>query len=301
MMNLKEKIFSKKHWIFDIIIGLLLIITIILIDILIVRFKSAPGEFQGRFLKEEEPGLLENGNIPIQKISADEKVFIPILNFHHIDRAPLNLSKIDKSFYIEPEKFEAVLKDLIINNYRPVFVSEIVKYLKADELPQEKIMAITFDDGNEDFYTQAWPILQKLKIKSNMYVMTGVRGANWLTPEQIIELDKSGLVEIGSHTVWHPYLTRISKIEQLRELKDSKEFLDKLLNKNINVICYPFGLFNQQVEGLAQEVGYNAGLTFDQEAWQKSDDLMGLKRISVYPGLEVIKFLDKLKNEGVGY
>jgi len=297
MLNLKEKIFSKKHWAFDLIIGLLIIIVIILIDVLVVKFKSAPGEFQGLFLKEEEPGLLENENMPIQKISAGEKVFIPILNFHHLGQAPLNLSKVAKSFYVEPEKFEVILNDLIINNYRPVFVSEIAKYLAADELPQEKIIAITFDDGNEDFYSQAWPILQKLKIKSNLYVMTGVRGKNWVTPEQIVELDKSGLVEIGSHTVWHPYLTRISEIEQSKELKDSKEFLDKLLNKNIETICYPFGLFNQQVEELAQEVGYKAGLTFDQDAWQKSDELMELKRISVYPGLEVIKFLDKLKNE----
>jgi len=122
-----------------------------------------------------------------------------------------------------------------------------------------------------------------------------VAGANWLTTDQIVELDKSGLVEIGSHTVWHPYLKRVAKERQWQELNDSKKFLDKLLNKSINVICYPFGMYNQQIEDLAKQAGYEAGLTFDQDAWQPTDNLLELKRISVYPSLDVIKFLEKLK------
>jgi peptidoglycan/xylan/chitin deacetylase (PgdA/CDA1 family) len=126
--------------------------------------------------------------------------------------------------------------------------------------------------------------------------MTGVKGKRWLTSEQIVELDKSGLVEIGSHTVWHPYLKRVAKDRQWQELNDSKIYLDKLLNKSINIICYPFGMYNQQIEDLAKQAGYEAGLTFDQDAWQNPNNLFELKRISVYPGLDVIKFLEKLEN-----
>lgn len=285
---------KSKHHFFDIVIGLLLITVIILIDVLIVKLKSNPAE--ERFAKNEQAKATDNLAQSFTDISASQKVFIPIINFHHIDFAQANLGKIAKSFYIEPSKFEEILQDLLDNDYHPVFMSEIVKYLEDKKLPQEKIMAITFDDGNEDFYSQAWPILQKLKIKTNQYIMTGVRGKNWLAPEQIVELDKSGLVEIGSHTVWHPYITRISKERQLSELKNSKEFLDKLLNKNINVICYPFGLHNHQIEELAKQVGYEAGLTFDKDAWQNPNNLLELKRISVYPGLDVIKLLEKIKN-----
>ncbi|MCX6745796.1 MAG: polysaccharide deacetylase family protein [Candidatus Parcubacteria bacterium] len=192
---------KNRHILFDIIVGTLIIIVIILLDIFIIKLKSNPAE--DKYIKTEQAPGDESAKIPIA-VSAGEKVFIPILNFHHIDKAPANLSNFNKGFFIEPDKFETILNDLIKNDYRPVFMSEIVQDLEAKRLPKEKIMAITFDDGNEDFYTKAWPILQNLKIKSNMYIMTGVRGKNWVTPEQIIELDKSGLVEIGSHTVWHP-------------------------------------------------------------------------------------------------
>ena len=291
---LKEHFKKPTHFLFDFVLAILIIAVIILADILIIKLKSNPAE--DKYVKTELPASTDGSTRLTMTVSAGEKVFIPILNFHHIDKAPANLSKFDQGFYIEPDKFATILNDLINNDYRPVFMSEIVGDLEAKKLSKEKIMAITFDDGNEDFYTKAWPILQKLKIKSNVYVMTGVRGANWLTPEQMIELDKSGLVEIGSHTVWHPYLKKVSKERQWQELIDSKKFLDKLLNKSINVICYPFGMYNQQIEDLAKQAGYEAGLTFDQDAWQPADNLLELKRISVYPGLDVIKFLEKLKN-----
>ncbi len=296
MSNLKEKIFNKKHWAFDLIIGLLIIIVIILIDILVMKFKSSAGDFWESWTEDKQEENAENQTVLTNDIMDDQKVFIPILNFHHIGTAPANLSKIDQSYYLEPDKFEAMLNDLISHDYRPVFLSEIVKYLEEKKMPEEKIMAITFDDGNENFHTNAWPILQKYKVKSNVYVMTGVSGPNYLSPEQIVELDKSGLVEIGSHTVWHPKLTQVTKSERLFELEQSKDYLEDLLNNDITILCYPFGLYNEEVKALAKAVGYKAGLTFDQDAWQNPDDLMELKRISVYPGLDVIKFLEKLKN-----
>jgi peptidoglycan/xylan/chitin deacetylase (PgdA/CDA1 family) len=290
---LKEYFKKPTHLLFDLLIGLLLIAIIILVDILVIKIKSNPGE--DKFSKNDEAISVAANNQSMQSIT-NLVVFIPILNFHHIDSAPANLGKIAKSYYVEPDKFEAILADLLKNDYRPVFVSEIVDYLANKKMPAEKIMAITFDDGNLDFYTQAWPILQKLKIKSSVYIMTGVGGKDYLSKEQIIELDKSGLVEIGSHTVWHPKLTKVAKSEQLFELEQSKEQLKDLLNKEITIICYPFGLYNDEVKSLAKAVGYQAGLTFDQDAWQNPEDLMELKRISVYPGLDVVKFLEKLEN-----
>ena len=46
---------------------------------------------------------------------------------------------------------------------------------------------------------------------------------------------------IGSHTESHTLLTRLSYREQLKELKNSKIFLEKIINKNIDTFCYPFG------------------------------------------------------------
>ncbi len=289
--QIKKKLEEKHHHLFDAIIVILVVVIVILADLFVVSLRSAPGEYKGDFLEENK----KQQKIDLVEIKADEKVFVPILNFHHIDQAPATASKITQSYYIEPANFEQIIQEIINNNYEPVFVSEIVDYLSQGVLPKNNIIAITFDDGNENFYTNAWPILQKYKVKSSVYIMTGVGGPNYLSKEQVVELDKSGLVEIGSHTVWHPKLTQVPADERLYELEKSRDDLKELLARETEVICYPFGLYNEEIKALAKAVGYKAGLTFDQDAWQDPEDLFELKRLSVYPDLDVIKFLDKLK------
>jgi len=293
---------QKRHLLIDILIALSVLAAIILIDHLIVNFKakSADEDWPKKNSAQVDTGSIDgfpqlgSGQALTMAILPGQKAFAPILNFHRIDKAPIGSDRVTRSFFIEPDKFEEIVKGIIDNDYEPVFASELVGYLEKKELPSKQILAISFDDGNEDFYTKAWPILQKYKVKSSVYIMTGVGGPNYLTKDQIIELDKSGLVQFGSHTVWHPKLTKISEAEQRRELKDSKDYLENLLGKKIEIICYPFGLYNDQVKQIAKEVGYKAALTFDQDAWQNPDDLLALTRISVYPGLDVMKFLEKL-------
>lgn len=290
---------NDKHFnlIINIMIGLLVVAIIILLDHLAINIKSQPSDYNWQDSTEIASAQKENGiNAGMKKIEPGEKTFLPILNFHHIGTAPMNADKISKSFYLGPKKFEDLLKSLMDNGYHAVFASDAVSYLQTMQIPENKIMVITFDDGNEDFYTNAWPILQEYQIKSSMYIMTGVRGEDWLTEEQIKELDKSGLVEFGSHTVWHPKLTKATSEEIDSELYDSKEFLEKLLNKQINILAYPFGLYNEEIKNKTESAGYISGLTFDQDAWQNPDDLFVLTRISVYPELNVVKFLDELRN-----
>jgi len=288
---------KKSHLFFDLIIAGLIIVVLILVDLFVINLKSSPADLWAeKWQNNGDAGQdsLSNSIIEYQDITS-ENVFVPILNFHHIAQAPAGVSAVTKTYYITPDHFENIIIDLIAADYEFVFVSEIIDFLQDKQLPTKQIIAITFDDGNKDFYTNAWPILQQYKVKSSVYVMTGVGGDNYLNEAEIIEIVKSGLGEVGSHTIWHPKLTQISAEQRLKELEISKDDLESLLNREIKVIAYPYGLYNEDVKSLAQAIGYEAGLTFDQDAWQKVADLMELKRISVYPNLNVIKFLNKLK------
>ena len=303
---------KKRQLLFNILIVILVILVFILIDLFISSLKSSPAEDQPEIIKEnssflsrifnneeapvEEPEV-KKPEFTLEKFDPEEKVFVPILNFHHISSAPAGVSKTTASYYIEPAEFEEILKSLIEAGYQAVFVSQMVDWLEQGVLPQEKIIALTFDDGNINFYTNAWPILRARKLKSNIYIMSGVGGKNYLNEAQIIEVVKDGYVELGSHTVWHPKLTQIPKTERLYELEKSKDDLEELIPWQVTVLSYPYGLFNQDIKDLAKAVGYKAALTYDQEAWQDPMDLFELKRISVFPGMNVVKFLDKLINK----
>jgi peptidoglycan/xylan/chitin deacetylase (PgdA/CDA1 family) len=232
-----------------------------------------------------------------QSIELGDRVFAPILVFHHIKTPSRFLGKLAKNFFIDSDQFEKILQDLLKNNYQVVFVSEMADYIrKGDKLPTN-IIAITFDDGSEDFYTNAYPILAKYNIKSSVYPIVGAHTENFLSAEQIIELDKSGLVEFGSHTWSHQYLTRLKKEDQHRELKSGKDYLEKLLNKKIETLCYPFGLYDKELEQMAMGLGFTIGLKYNYSFWQAPANLMEMSRLGVMPGVDVIKLLDKMKKE----
>ena len=46
---------------------------------------------------------------------------------------------------------------------------------------------------------------------------------------------------IGSHSESHTLLSRLSYDKQFKEIKNSKTFLEKIINKNIDTFCYPYG------------------------------------------------------------
>jgi len=285
--------YLNKSRIINIIITILILVLIFMIGLLILNLNHENTVEAGEKKLAEEQS---QSRIEMIDISEKETVFIPILNFHHIKAAPAGVDSITASYYIEPQEFEEILQSIIENDYEPVFVSEIVSYLLQKKLPKNKIIALTFDDGNANYYTQAWPILEKYQVKSNQYIMSGVKSENYMTHDQIKELAGTGLVEIGSHTVYHPYLTKEEGQLVIEELTKSQQVLKDLTGQSVGVLSYPFGLYDDRIKKLTAQNGYNAGLTYDQDGWQDPEDLYQLNRISVFPGMNVVKYLEKLEN-----
>jgi len=202
---------------------------------------------------------------------------LPILVLHHIGESPASASADTRVWYVSEEKFEELLKTLQEKNYKTLFMSEVLDFVERGQLP-EKSIVLTFDDGASDFYDNAWVLLKKYNMKATVNMMTGVRGENWLNSDEIKELDASGLVEFQSHTRYHAYLTRISKSEAREELQKSKEYLEELLGKPVEVIGYPFGLYNDEIISIARDLGYKAGLTIKSGAIQNTEELFQMKR-----------------------
>jgi peptidoglycan/xylan/chitin deacetylase (PgdA/CDA1 family) len=220
--------------------------------------------------------------------------FAPILTFHHVAFVPANIDKVGRGLYVNPVYFEQVLIELKKNNYQTVFASEIESYLAKGQRPPRNWVALTFDDGYEDFYTNVLPLLKKYNTKASLYIITSRFSGDYLTRDQVKEIDQTNLVEIGSHTVSHPQLAWLSPVKQQRELKESKADLERLLKKNILSICYPSGSYNQETEMLAKQVGYQYGFTYNHRPWRDTKDAFSIDRVSIWQGMDVIKFLDNL-------
>ena len=100
-----------------------------------------------------------------------------------------------------------------------------------------------------------------------------------ISSEQAIEMDRNG-VSIGSHTVSHPIMTRISSERVKMELYESKRYLENLLDHEVEDFCYPNGSLSEDVRDLVSSTGYRSAVTTNFGFCRRSDDKLLLKRVA---------------------
>lgn len=220
------------------------------------------------------------------------KVRAPILMYHYID-APG--SSTLPWLYHPPSVFEAQLKTLADNCYEAVFVSDVAESIVGVGTLPSKSIAITFDDGYEDMYAGAYPLLRKYGMKGTMYIIVNALDKpGYLTRDQVREMSDSGIVEIAAHTMNHPDLRRKSWQAARYEISASKEELQKIIGKSVTDFAYPYGFFGSREETLCQEAGYQTCASTYPGQVQTSDKPYSLYRLR--PGYRVgpalIKWLE---------
>lgn len=213
-----------------------------------------------------EYSLKQNGKTDCGQTLADERspisgdnnynrrIRVPILMYHYIE-SPGNAELL--GLYHDPSIFEAQLKGLIEGCYISVFVHDIGKALNGEGKLPPRAIALTFDDGYESMYTNAFPLLKKYNMKGTMYVIVDdLDKPGFITKAQAKEMAESGFVEIASHTLNHVELRKAPYQTAVTELNDSKTKLEGIIGQPVYSFAYPFGLFTSRDEYLCRMAGY---------------------------------------------
>jgi len=190
------------------------------------------------------------------------RIRVPILEYHYIRVNPDPRDRLGFNLSVTPANFTAQMDWLATNGYHPINIADLRAYfVSATPLPAKPVV-LTFDDGHRDFYTMAFPILQQRRFKAVAYIVPGFFGRiRYMTPAQIVQLDQSGLVEIGSHTVNHVNLVTSNPATRNIELAASKGALESLLEHPVVDFCYPSGDYNSTVAAAVSSAGYLTGTT----------------------------------------
>ncbi len=233
----------------------------------------------------------------------DGTIRVPVLMYHYIRINPVASDRLGYGLSVPPTDFAAQMAWLVQNGYHAVFPSELTAAItRAAPLPTKPIV-LTFDDGYRDFYDKAWPVLKQYGLKSSSAVITsfadkGDRGdLSYMNWNMIGELDRSGLVEIASHTLSHPDLTRLSPGQRWAELSQSKDLIERHLGHPCVAFVYPSGRYDGATLADAKRAGYQIAFTTNDgkvRAPQDSGTILQLPRVRVAGGTTIAGFAKNL-------
>ncbi|WP_250279338.1 polysaccharide deacetylase family protein [Frankia sp. Cppng1_Ct_nod] len=186
---------------------------------------------------------------------------LPVLMFHSIGHGA---SRAFRRWQVPPALFADQLACLTAGGYRLRSLSD------ALSRPDEKNVALTFDDAFADFASHAVPELKKADAGATLYVPTAYVGgrASWLsgypdaasallTWAELRELHGAGY-EIGSHSHQHAELDILEGHELRRDLETSRRLLEEELQYQPRSFCYPFGYHTRTVRKAVADTGFTS-------------------------------------------
>ena len=172
----------------------------------------------------------------------------------------LKIIEDNKIVFINPKNFEEELK----NNKT-----------------QRKVL-LTIDDGFASFYKNAWPILKQKKIPFILFVSTREVGAyNYMTWDQIREINKEDFVEIGNHSHTHEYLIDEPSGLIREDIEKSISIFKKELGKNSDFFSYPFGEYSIEFKNIIKSLNFKYAFGQHSGVMDETKDFYELPRFPI--------------------
>jgi peptidoglycan/xylan/chitin deacetylase (PgdA/CDA1 family) len=208
--------------------------------------------------------------------------------YHQITPTP---DRVFRKYAITPTEFAEQMRWVAAEGFVPIHLDDAFGHARRP-LPAKPIV-ITFDDGFQDCFEHALPVLAAHAFTATFFVVAGLAGkrSEWLLAERGVEyplmqwdavrtLVDAGF-ECGAHTMTHPRLAQLSPDEAYRELRDSRCAIEDHTGAPVRHVAYPFGSFSASVRAAAERSGYLTGCTVVPGIARTSDDPLALARIPV--------------------
>jgi peptidoglycan/xylan/chitin deacetylase (PgdA/CDA1 family) len=195
------------------------------------------------------------------------------------------------SMTIRTSTFSWQLRYLRDHAYSIVPLRALVEHLSAGSPVPPRAVAITVDDGHRSVFTEMWPLLRDAGLPATAFIYpSAISNASYaMTWEQLDTLHRSGLVDVQSHAAWHPNFAREKRRlppERYhefvrRQLLGSRRLLTARVGGEVDMIAWPFGLFDAELLDLGRQCGYRAGFSIEGRAVTERDEMMALPRFLV--------------------
>jgi len=229
---------------------------------------------------------------------------ISILMYHQVGEfAPM---PTHRSTYCHVRRFRAQMAWLHRFRFNVLRMDEVLAALRGERPIPPRAVALTFDDGYENFYEHAYPVLARYGFPAMVYLISGRLGepAQWfaadgrdtpalMSAERIRALQRAG-IDFGSHGSRHVRLAEVDLETARADIFDSRRELQALLDEEVRHFCYPYGSHNAAVVELVRQAGFASGVSCQRGAATADFDALALPRKAISYGDNLIGFFWKL-------
>jgi peptidoglycan/xylan/chitin deacetylase (PgdA/CDA1 family) len=213
------------------------------------------------------------------------EITCPILLYHRIEE-PTSNSVLETRYYTSPSDFHLQMQALKDWGYTTIPISLLVEAITKGAMLPVKPVVISFDDGYESVYTNAYPIMQEENFIGVLYLVESYLAAEgYMTIDQIEDMTGNNW-EIGSHSMTHPHLSAIHD-QVYYEAGKSKTLLASKIGVDVETFAYPYGEMDGFIANKISEYGYSAAVGLGTQYIHRLNNLFYLSRIEVRNGIDL--------------
>lgn len=220
---------------------------------------------------------------------AADSLRVPILVYHSVMPHHPGQSAEQRALDVDDSVFVRQMRYLVDGGYHVVSFAALVDALEGRDTLPSRAVVITFDDGWENQYRHAFPILRRFGLTATFFVFTTPIGtdAKLMTWEQVRQLQAAGMT-IGSHTRTHPILPDYHAALH-NEVVMSRADIAEHLGRAPDYFAYPFGEWDSLSAAWARKAGYRAARTYRGGAWNARSDLYHLRAVPVTDNMQAFE------------
>lgn len=200
-------------------------------------------------------------------------ITIPVIMYHSVGLQASDWC--DRFLSIPKELFEIQVQLLCKKKFKSITIKEWYRYYTGEKAVLKNIIVLTFDDGYLDNWVYVYPILKKYGFKATIFISpefvdprlsrrpnledvwsgrcneSDLTSGGGLSFYELEEMERSGLIDIQSHTMTHTWYFKSEKIIDFHHPGDSYYWLEwnadpkakyRCLGKNIASGQVPFGM-----------------------------------------------------------